>query len=149
MCIAWAKVRLQQSQAATRKRFVAFRHEKLPGFKIEFRTKMVVEAEAPLPISEQMEFVESEGGTIAIIREQKRGAAGLDGEEAAVAVTLPGEKPFVEFTWHYSGMPDSSTQPYIEVSAKAPKERREELERIWETILQSLRPVPVAGGALR
>ena len=61
------------------------------------------------------------------------------------AVTLPGEKPRVRFAWHFPGNPDNSTQPSVKISAAALKEHRAELEKIWETMLQSLRPVPVAG----
>jgi|SRR5580704_470270 hypothetical protein len=126
------------------KALVSFAHRKLADFDIEFATITVSEPVPGLSEEDEKETVESEGGSYTELRNQKRVAAGLEGKEMMTAVSLPREKPHVRFTWHFAGSPDSSGQPSVDFSATAPKEHRAELEKIWEMMLQSLRPVPAA-----
>jgi hypothetical protein len=131
------------------KALVSFAHRKLADFDIEFATTTVSEPELGVTEEEEKEAAESDGGTYAELRNQQRTAAGLEGKERMSAVALPGRKSLVRFTWHFPGIPESSSGPNVDITASAPKEHRAELEKIWETMLKSLRPVPVAGGAQR
>jgi hypothetical protein len=131
------------------KALISFAHRKLPDFEIEFATTTVSEPAPGVSEEEEKEAVASEGGTYTELRNQKRVAAGLEGKELMNAESLPGEKPHVRFTWHFPGNPDNSGQPSVDISATAQKEHRPELEKIWETMLQSLRPVPVTAAPER
>ena len=81
-------------------------------------------------------------GRLEVYRQEPRVLAGLEGMEIRLAMAPPGEPEVVRYTWHYPGLGGDGTRPRINIVAFTSKERRGELDGIWESILGSLAMVP-------
>lgn len=95
-------------------------------------------------VDEERGVTSAAGGTLSVLRDQERSGAGLSGKEIRISAVIPGEKPSVRFTWHYPGAARSSTKPSINVVGTAPVDKQKQLEAIWETVMTSLRTIPLS-----
>lgn len=126
---------------------VSLEHRSAPEFVVTFRTQTVNEPDTLTHsnLDEERRAVAARGGTLEVLRDGPRRAAGLEGKEVWVSVAAPGEPPFVRFAWHFPGAGGDSTRPAVTVVASARGANRAELEGAWESLLRSLRAFPPAG----
>jgi hypothetical protein len=54
-----------------------------------------------------------------VLRDEPRTAAGLNGREGLVSLSVPGERSIIRFTWHFSGVPGNSFAPEILLTVSA------------------------------
>ena len=122
-----------------------FSHRELPEFELEFSTRTVDEpdTETYSNLDEERQ-VAAGGGSLTVLAERWRSAAGLRGKEFRLALEIPGKEKTLRFTWHFPGVADSSSQPAINFVGRARGEQQAALETAWETALGSFRMVPVA-----
>ena len=125
-----------------------FVHPELQEFRLSFDTHTVREPATTHPLSDvadEKRDVEAAGGRLRVLRDEGRVVSDLAGREGRISVISAGEKPFVRFTWHFPGAGQGrSDQPEIMIKGIALTEHQSKLERIWETMLQSLRRVPLS-----
>jgi type VI secretion system (T6SS) Tli4-like immunity protein len=123
---------------------ISLSHKKSQDFQIKFSTRVVSRADKTTysDVEEEREVAESGGGSISVIRDQSRSVAGLEGKEIEISVKVPGDPPFVRFTWHFAGAPQNSFKPMINIVGTAPLPQQAELQRFWDLFLQSMEPVP-------
>jgi hypothetical protein len=117
-----------------------------PDIDIEIATRTVGEPDVTTysNVDEETEVASSGGGTLTVLRNAQRSAAGLSGKEIWISVSAPDEMPMLRFTWHYPGIGGSSTEPSINIVGSAPQLKRAHLEAIWNSVLTSLRAIPLA-----
>jgi hypothetical protein len=117
-----------------------------PEVEIRLETRTVREPDTKTysDVDEEKSLASASGGTLDVLRDQKRSGAGLPGKEIWISLVVPGDKPGMRFTWHYPGIGASGTQPSINIVGTAPVEKKSQLEAIWESVLTSLRAVPLA-----
>jgi len=117
-----------------------------PEIEIQFETQTVNEPDLRTytNLDEERSLASGRGGTLTVLRDQQRFAAGLSGKEIWISFVVSGDKPGLRFTWHYPGVGSSSTQPSINILGSAPAEKKVQLAAIWETVLTSLSSVPLA-----
>lgn len=122
-----------------------------PDVEIRFATRTVREPDIKTysDVDEEKELTSAHGGTLTVLLDRKRSAAGLSGKEIRISVAVPGDKPSLRFTWHYPGIGGSSTQPSITIVGSAPTGKQAQLEAIWETVATSLRAVPLSPAGSR
>ena len=111
--------------------------------RIETNTVAVPDTDGYSDLDEERSFAKASGASLTVLREQERTVAGLVGIEIGILIASPEEGPMVRFTWHFPGVALNGTHPKINIIGAAKSAQRPELENIWETILQSLRPLPV------
>ncbi|HTX38151.1 MAG TPA: T6SS immunity protein Tli4 family protein [Bryobacteraceae bacterium] len=117
----------------------------LPEMELQMETHTVGEPDLTTGsnVEEERAFVGGAGGTLRVLRDQTRAAAGLEGKEIWISAEFPGEKPGLRFSWHYPGVAASGVLPSIHVVASAPLERRSRLELLWESVMVSLQRIPL------
>lgn len=125
---------------------IAFEHRELPDFELTFGTQTVSEPDTRSysNLDEEQQVVAALGGRMSALRDGARVVAGLDGKEIWITVVPRDEAPFVRFTWHFAGVPEDSLRPSINIKGSTTTNRQAELEAVWETLLQSLRAVPLS-----
>lgn len=96
------------------------------------------------PLDEAKQFAKSSGGSLKVLRNGKRKAGGVDGRELQILLSLPGKPDLLRFDWRYEGAGHDATRPKIEIAGSAPASQSSELEAAWETLLNSLQPIPLA-----
>lgn len=74
------------------------------------------------------------------IRSGKRDVAGLKGEEQVLRMKADDETE-LNFTWRYAGKKDSGEYPKIVVTMTAPEGNLREKLKLWDAILDSMRPL--------
>lgn len=74
------------------------------------------------------------------IRGRKRTVAGLIGEEEIIRGD-DGEKKMLSFDWEYLGKEDSGEHPEILISMESPDGNLEEKLKIWDSVLNSMKPL--------
>lgn len=74
------------------------------------------------------------------IRSRKRTVAGLDGEEEVDRMT-DSHRTAISFGWRYAGKKDSGEYPEIAFRMESPDGELEEKLKIWDAILESMRPM--------
>jgi len=80
-------------------------------------------------------------GGISKIRLQKREVAGMPGDETLLEQRDGKERSLV-FTWEYNGKDDSGEYPETKIEMECPTtEKLEEKIRIWDAILDSMKPL--------
>ncbi len=146
-CIGNGAITLEPSQNEQAR--LALVDSSAPGVEIRFETRTVREPDMKTysDVDEEKAVASGSGGTLDVLRDQRRSAAGLSGKEIWISLAVPGDKPGLRFTWHYPGAGASSTQPSINIVGSAPLEQKARLEAIWEEVLTSLRAVPLAPAA--
>jgi hypothetical protein len=119
-----------------------------PEIELRFETRTVREPDMKTysDVDEEKSVASAHGGTLTVLRDQRRSAAGLPGQEIWIFAAVPGDNPGLRFSWHYPGVGASGTQPSINIVGSAPVEKKVQLEAIWESVLTSLRAVPLAAG---
>ena len=80
------------------------------------------------------------GVNIDRLRSCKRKVAGLDGEEEVDRMT-DSHRTAVSFGWRYAGKKDSGEYPEIVIRMESPDGKLEEKLKIWDAILDSMRPL--------
>lgn len=80
------------------------------------------------------------GVDIKKIRSHKRTVAGLDGEEQVVRMKDK-DGTELDFTWRYAGKKDSGEYPKIVVTMESPDGKLEEKLKLWDAILDSMKPL--------
>ena len=143
-CIGYGSITLEPAQIE--KTSLELTHRKLADLKLRFDTQTVKEPDTKTlsTVEEEDLVIGAKDGRMSVLRNQPRIAAGLSGTEIRISVLVPGEPPFVRFSWHFPGAPINGVKPQIDIVGSAPTEQQSELETVWEAILQSLRPVPLA-----
>ncbi len=112
--------------------------------RLETQTVSRPQTESYADLDEEKSYAQASGAALTVLREAPRGAAGLEGKEIRIRVTPPGEPPLLRFTWHFDGVPRNASQPAVNIVGHASPEHQADLEQAWDTILQSLHPLPVA-----
>jgi len=74
------------------------------------------------------------------IRSRKRTIAGFDGEEEVDRMT-DSHRTAISFGWRYAGKKDSGEYPEIALRMESPDGELEEKLKIWDAILESMRPM--------
>jgi len=116
-----------------------------PDVEVRFQTRTVREPDTSTysNLDEEKSLVASRGGTLNIVRDGARVAADMSGKEIWIAVAVPNEPALVRFTWHFAGEASSPTHPSIDIVGTTTRERTGQLESLWESILGSLRAIPL------
>ena len=142
-CVGYGSIAMEPSQTESAR--ITFSRRNVPEFEIEFSTQTVREPDNQTysDLDEEREIADAGGGQLTVLKEGVRRVAGLDGKQIWISLTVPGEPPTVRFTWHFAGEPGDSFHPMINILAMAPAAQRADLESAWETVLQSLRQVPL------
>ena len=148
-CVGYGSISLEPS--INEQARLSLEHAAFPEVKLRFETRTVQEPDLKsyADADEEKGVASASGGTATVLADRRRAVAGLEGHEIWLLGAFPGEKSTVRFTWVYPGVGGSGTQPMITVVAMAPAERQNELQSIWETVLTSLRSVPLAAGQSR
>jgi len=143
-CVGQGAITLEPSR--NEEASVSFAHATANGIEVRFETQTVHAPDTTTysNVEEEKDFASSAGGSLTVLREEPRSAAGLPGKEIRISAAFPDEEPMVRFTWHYPGVGRSGEQPAIDLVGSAPADRQALLEKIWETLLNSLRAVPLA-----
>ncbi len=143
-CIGSGAITLEPSQNEQAR--LTLESSASPEIELRFETQTVREPDTKTysDVDEERSVASAHGGTLTVLRDQQRSAAGLQGKEIWISATVPGEKPLVRFSWHYPGVGASGAQPSINIVGSAPVEKKAQLETIWETVLTSVRVVPLA-----
>jgi hypothetical protein len=120
-------------------------HVIAPDLEVRFATRAVVEPDLKSysDVEEERELAASCGGSIVVLREQQRRAAGMDGKEIWISMSVPGEAPSVRFSWHFPGTGGDASRPMINLVGSAPLVEQPVLQDAWDRVLGSLRPIPV------
>ncbi len=142
-CVGNGAITLEPSQ--NEQATVALASTTSPDIEIRFTTQTVREPDmmAYSNVDEDEEIASSSGGTLTVLRNDQRSAAGLSGKEIWISASAPDEMPMVRFSWHYPGLGRSSTEPSINIVGSAPVNKQAQLESTWNTVLTSLRPIPL------
>lgn len=74
------------------------------------------------------------------VRARKRTVAGLPGEEI-VSIMSDKDGTIIDFGWEYAGKEDSGEHPEIQIIMEAPEGKLDEKLRIWDSILDSMKPL--------
>lgn len=116
-----------------------------PEVEIHFETRTVTEPDTTTysDVDEEESLATAHGGKLVVLRNAERSVAGLTGKEIRISIASPKEQPLLRFTWHYPGIPGSSTNPAIDILAASPATDQAQLESAWESMLTSLRTVPL------
>lgn len=80
------------------------------------------------------------GVDIKKIRSHDRKVAGIVGEEQVVRMKDKDESQ-LDFTWRYAGKKDSGEYPKIVISMESPEGNLDEKLKIWDAILDSVKPL--------
>jgi hypothetical protein len=112
---------------------------------VQFDTRTVTQPDTTTysDLDEEESLIAAHGGKLTVLKNAERSAAGLSGKEIRISAESPGEEATVRFTWHYPGVAASSTQPAIDIVGSSPAKNQAELQSIWESMLTSLRAVPL------
>jgi hypothetical protein len=123
---------------------ISFDRKKIKDFEIRFETRTVSKPDTQTysDVDEEKELMASAGGKLHVLRDHSRPVAGLEGKEIAISASAPGEPASLRFTWHFAGVPQNSSKPMINIVASAPVSQQAELEKIWDTLLNSIQTVP-------
>jgi type VI secretion system (T6SS) Tli4-like immunity protein len=123
---------------------ISFDHKKMRDFDIRFETRTVSKPDTQTysDVDEEKQLMASAGGKLNVLRDHSRSVAGLEGKEIAISSSAPGEPPSLRFTWHFPGVPQSSSKPMINIVASAPVSQQADLEKIWDAMLKSIQTVP-------
>ena len=114
-----------------------------PNLEIQVSTETVTEPDTKTYSNlDEERRLASGGGSLDVLNEQWRTAAGLKGKQIWISLTLRDRGPLLRFTWHFPGVAESSSSPMINIVGRAKGENRAELEATWETLLSTLRQVP-------
>jgi hypothetical protein len=113
------------------------------GLKLEFKTTAVHKVSESglvdrLAASLAMNF--APGVDIDKLHTGKRTVAGIAGEEVIMRGTQDG-KSELNFIWLFTGKADSGDAPKISIEMEAPDGRVEEKLKVWDTLLDSIKPV--------
>lgn len=84
------------------------------------------------------------GVEIKKIRSHKRTVAGLAGEEQIVTLD-DGDGVLLDFGWEYQGKEDSGEHPEIRISMETSPNKLDEKTKIWDAILNSVKPMYKSG----
>ena len=74
------------------------------------------------------------------IRSHKRTIAGLKGEEIILKMKEEGEST-LRFGWQYQGKEDSGEYPEIDITMESPDGSLDEKIKIWDAVLDSMKPM--------
>ena len=142
-CVGRGAITLEPSQNE-QVRLVLTKSE-TPDLEIRFQTRTVPEPDMTTysDLDEEKSLIASKGGTLNVVRDSDRTVAAMNGREIWIAVDVPNEPPLVRFTWHYPGSAASAIRPAIDIVGTTSRERAGQLESLWESILGSLRSIPV------
>jgi hypothetical protein len=137
---------LTSAPSSEEESLISLTHKKIKDFQIAFSTRVVSRPDTRTysDVDEERELAESNGGSLSVIREQKRTVAGLEGKEISISVNSPGEPPSVRFTWHFAGVPQNSFKPMINIVGSAPLPEQAQLQNVWDSLLQSIQSIPPA-----
>jgi hypothetical protein len=80
------------------------------------------------------------GVDIRRLRSKKRKVAGLDGEEEVDRMT-DSNRTAISFGWRYAGKKDSGEYPEIVIHMESPDGDVKEKLKIWDAILDSMKPL--------
>jgi len=143
-CVGFGSIVLQPAQIE--RATLKLAHRTLAGVLLRFDTETVKTPDTRTfsNLTEAELVVQGSGGQLSVLRNQQTTAAGLLGRELRIAVTVPGEEPFVRFTWHFPGEPLNAVKPQIDIVGSAYTTQQAALEALWEDMLGSLRPIPPA-----
>jgi len=79
-------------------------------------------------------------GSMSKIRLDKREVAGMKGEESILRITEHGEKTLL-FNWEFNGKEDLGEYPTTHIEMEAPDGNLDEKIKIWDAVLDSMKPV--------
>jgi len=123
---------------------LTLKHQTLGGIEFGIETATVDRPdEEGSGLDEAQAFAKSTGARLTVLRDQKRNVAGLTGDELRISLAPPAEAEILRFHWHYPGTAGDPTRPKIDISGSSPPAERRELEHAWDSLLDSLRPVPL------
>ncbi|MBJ6725586.1 T6SS immunity protein Tli4 family protein [Geomesophilobacter sediminis] len=80
------------------------------------------------------------GVNVKKIRAQERVVAGLKGEDQVIRLSSRSGKDY-DFTWRFAGRKNSGEYPEIMISMRSPEGNLEEKLKIWDAILDSVKPL--------
>ncbi len=134
---------LHSPPSADEESLISLTNKKSQDFQIKFSTRVVSRPDTTTysDVEEEKEVAEAGGGSIAVIREQSRLVSGMEGKEIGISVRVPSDPPFVRFTWHFAGVPQNSFKPMINIVGTAPLPQQAELQKVWDSFLQSVEMV--------
>lgn len=123
---------------------ITFSRGSPPDLRITLETGTVGEVSAASEgdVDEDEAQAKTAGGSITVLRNERRAIAGLDGLELRIAVTVPESPRFLRYSWRFRGTPLDPRRPRIDAVGTGPDARREELESAWERLLETLTAVP-------
>jgi|SRR6266436_1530807 len=135
---------LNSAPSSDEESLISLTHKKSQDFQIKFSTRVVFKPDTTTysDVEEEKEVAEAGGGSISVARELSRPVAGMEGKEIGISVKVPSDPPFVRFTWHFVGVPQNSSKPMINIVGTAPIPQQAELQKIWDSFLQSVEMVP-------
>jgi len=142
-CVGAGAVRLGPAQLETSK--LGLRAKDNAALKVTYSTQTVTTPDVKqyMDTQEEEEVMRLVKGRLEVFKQGARVIAGLEGVEIQLAMAPPNEPEIVRYTWHFPGVGGDGTKPKINVVAFTTRERRMELNPIWEALLLSLVPVPV------
>ncbi len=129
---------------------VALRHAALPDVELDFETHTVREPEKTDPLADiehDRQRLSAGGGSLTVLRNQPRRAAGLDGMEGRLLVrqkAAAGAAGLLRFSWSHPGLAGQALAPAIMIVATARPQDQAALEAAWDLMLGSLQPLPPA-----
>jgi hypothetical protein len=100
--------------------------------------------DAGSPLEEAQQLAQSYGGSLKVLRNGARKAAGVEGHELQISISLPGKPDLLRFDWGYEGVGGDAMRPKITVAGTAPAAQSNEMEAAWEMLMSSLQPIPLA-----
>jgi hypothetical protein len=80
------------------------------------------------------------GGSMSKIRLRRREVAGMKGEESILRI-VDGKEKTLQFIWEFNGKEDSGEYPTTTIEMEAPDGNLDEKTKIWDTVLDSMKPM--------
>jgi hypothetical protein len=142
-CIGFGAITSKPSRSE--QSLISFAHRSLPDIGIRFQTRTVATPDATTysDLHEEARFAGVTGSQLTVLSEGNRLVAGFSGKEIRILVTPRGGPAFVRFTWHFGGGPFKGDAPAIDILGSSPAQHRALLESAWDTLLQSMRGIPL------
>ncbi len=124
---------------------IAFRHVSLAGFELSLASDAVDVPDTRdvlRDVEDERRILMESGSEVVILRNEARTVAQLPGVDSRIRMSARGAKPFVRFTWRFSGRAGDATAPQLTLVGTALAPDQAQLELVWEAVLQSLKRMP-------
>lgn len=126
-------------------------HATLPDLVIDVDTRTVRAPQKTDPLQDvdhDRQLFASGGGSLTVLRNQPRSAAGLAGMEGRLLLKDPSSRTgggsLLRFSWRHPGVPGQALAPAVNLVATARPPDQATLEAAWERLLGSLQTLPLA-----